>query len=264
MRNLIAALLATFFLTFLACKPASAQLYTGVWYDPNQAGVGFSLEQDGTSAFLIWYAYNANGSATWYYSIMSVTNGQVVTGPATLSGNVSLATASGLKANLAPVSTSVVTVGTAVFQTSSPSTAALQITINGTVNNYNLVRFNIGTVNLVGTYSGVQKVLTSTCPGAAAAGTFIPVTASIAQTNTTITAIAVGGGATCTLNGSYVVAGSQLVITNGTYSCSNGTVSNVSNVNLMPGAFGSLTFGVVASYTTPNVCSGSSIITLQQ
>jgi hypothetical protein len=60
----------------LTSGPTSTQPQTGYWYNPAEAGRGYTIEVQGNTAFIAAYMYDANGNPVWYAS-----------GPATLTTN---------------------------------------------------------------------------------------------------------------------------------------------------------------------------------
>src|SRR5882724_1743233 len=65
--------------------PAFAQQYTGLWYDPSKSGEGVSIQQDGTTIFVLWYAYDSTGKGIWLAS--------TITGATSTAANVGTLTA---------------------------------------------------------------------------------------------------------------------------------------------------------------------------
>lgn len=43
----------------------SPQNLVGFWWKPTESGWGLSIQQQGTSTFVVWFTFDANGAATW-------------------------------------------------------------------------------------------------------------------------------------------------------------------------------------------------------
>lgn len=259
MFRLFASMMA---LIFLAITPARAQLYTGTWFDPANGGTGFALEQDGTQTFMTWYAYNTNGTPTWYYALLTAVSGS---NGAIISGPITAALAPGLKPNLAPTSISTTSVGSATISFTTPAQGTLQLVLNGVQATYSLVRYNTGTINIAGSYAGVQRIISSNCPGGNAAGSALQVTGTFSQSASQIAFSGNFNGNQCNVTGNYSVAGSILVLTSGTLTCTNGlsaTLSNGASQPVIPFGYGGVTFRASATYANPS-CTEVSVVTLQ-
>jgi len=63
-RRLVLWVLAFLFIGI--ARPASAQNYSDIWWNPAESGWGLTVADHDTQLFAVWYTYAANGSPTWY------------------------------------------------------------------------------------------------------------------------------------------------------------------------------------------------------
>jgi hypothetical protein len=73
---------------------STAQPTTGFWFNPNEPGRGFTLEQQGSLVFVATFLYDSSGRTTWYAVGPGPLLGDTLTGQLTpFSGNATLFTA---------------------------------------------------------------------------------------------------------------------------------------------------------------------------
>jgi hypothetical protein len=206
---------------------AHATDFGDIWFVPSEQGWGLNMAHQNNLLFLTFYIFGADGRPTWVTALLA-RQGASVTPPVTFTGQtvVSGGTYYGAPWNAANVTARVA--GTATFTANTATTGTLTYTIDGVTVTKQIERYAFNALNLAGTYIGsfIQANLNCTNPannGAqAASGTFTIVHPPSNQV--TITA-ALNNGAqsyTCTYQGTYGQAGRFGLLTNGTYTCTNG------------------------------------------
>lgn len=153
MQNLIRFLLIT-----LACgifasapAPANAQTFavnktssalTGLWFNAAESGWGVGITQRNDKVFVTWYAYEANGTPSWYVMSDCPVIADGCTGDMLrVSGGTPL-TAAWNKPTLA-----LPKIGTATLKFSSNDAGTLSYTLNGTTISKAITRQLFGTAN---------------------------------------------------------------------------------------------------------------------
>ncbi|MBI1774155.1 MAG: hypothetical protein HYR63_02290 [Proteobacteria bacterium] len=132
--------------------PAFSQTYTGLWYDPTKSGEGVSIQQDGTSLFVLWYAYDTSGKGIWLAS--------TITGASATTANVGQFTAYTASASSAASGFTLAGATTGTLTLTFVSTnqilfqAATNSTLAGLPTSLTLQRFNTGTMSMGRTYTG--------------------------------------------------------------------------------------------------------------
>jgi archaellum component FlaG (FlaF/FlaG flagellin family) len=103
---------------------SSAAPQTGWWYNVNENGVGYFIEQQGTQIFFANYTYSADRSDRWYIALNSVlpvgTSGEIMTGSLLL-------VTGGQTLTSGPLTTSATTVGQISLQFTSPTSGTLTL-----------------------------------------------------------------------------------------------------------------------------------------
>jgi hypothetical protein len=179
LRFLVAFLLFAF--------PATAQTFSGLWWDPNKAGEGMSVQQDGYNIFLVWYAYSANGSPIWYAGSGALVPSSAGLIGSTLTGNLNSfsATAASNTAGFNVAGTA--SVGTFVLTLNSETQITFEAVTSAALGSLPLTLqpYNVAIPDATGTFAATVSELASTC-GAVIDPTF-QATYTITQNGTAIT-----------------------------------------------------------------------------
>ena len=68
-------------LLFVVCQSAlSVTLQSGWWWNADQSGTGYTIEQQGDKIFFAAYSYNDDGSAVWHTALMKEAADNLFTG----------------------------------------------------------------------------------------------------------------------------------------------------------------------------------------
>jgi hypothetical protein len=215
-----------FCLAFGWSSIASAATMSDLWYHPGEDGWGVNIiEQQGT-LFVTLFVYGPDGRATWYVgsnvSEVSASSGRMFTGA------LYVTTGPWFGGFFSPGQVGVRQVGSVTVSASSPVSAVLSYSVDGTSVSKSIQRQTWKHINLSGTYYGSMDALSSsscTLTGAAAQpfNSTMSITATVAsngvQGNVTIGFTDSGG--TSTFTGSYTQYGAIFDVS-GTLSTSSG------------------------------------------
>ncbi len=233
-RTIVLAILAASALASGAAGAASD--YTDIWWNPAESGWGANLIQNGDTLFATWFIYDANGAPTWYVAALKRdANNNFI-------GDVAEAKGTFFGAPWVPGNASGKIVGSATF---APSTLnAWQGTLAWTITNVGtaskaIERQTLAPVTLAGTYAGGQSGAYTGC--SAANNNF----AYIDRYDLVVTAPSASSlklqfnftsNLACSFTGTLEQHGTQFLINNATYVCSNGlnTKANVSELRRTP------------------------------
>ncbi len=69
--------------TLIASSAPSVVPQTGWWWNPNEGGRGFTIEQRGSNLFMATYLYEISGRTTWFGVGPAAISGGTFTGPLT-------------------------------------------------------------------------------------------------------------------------------------------------------------------------------------
>ena len=203
-----------------------SDLWGGGSPDPNEAGWGLNLIQQGDVIFGTMFVYGSDNTARWFSVTLTPTGGST-----SWSGPLDQTTGSYYGAAWSNGSVTHTAVGTMTVNFSSASTGSLSYTASGTTVNKQISRFSLRAPNLAGHYIG----------GATASGcgtnilTFDNLT--VTQSNTTVglnIQFYNGQGvlSSCNYNGTLAVTGRTGSIS-GSYNCTYGsTPGNVGTFNI--------------------------------
>jgi len=220
-------LLCLFLLT--AVTAARATDYTDLYFVATEPGSGYNVVQSENFIFITFFIYGPDKRPTWYTAQLSDPNS---TGNFNGPLYATMGTFDGSPYSM--IDSSIVQVGTASFQPTSPYTAKLVYIVTSPPNLAATVtkliqRQTLTVITLGGTYFGGQAGAYSGCSNAGNNG---PYTDGFNLQVTQLTSGNVtfqfdyGSGLSCTLSGTLVQYGQLYTVPTTTYLCSDGLNTN--------------------------------------
>ena len=222
MKSVLFAFIASLFLILPAC----AQTYSGIWSDPKQPGNGFSIEHNSNSILLVWTGNSTSGTPFWYTGTFNSVNGS----RQNYTGTISVTQGSGNNATQTQLGTAILNFPNQVF-------AELSVSIPGASNSFTLQRVNVGPLDILGNYEGIEIVKDTTCTDVPA-GTVIRkhfLVINLGQQNYFFVNQDLNG-TTCFLSGDVQQFGTFLRVTNGQYTCPSDGSGTIDTMYMSTGA----------------------------
>jgi hypothetical protein len=226
-------LLAAFAFALPARATSYSIDYTDLWWNPAEDGWGVNVIQQNEILFLTFFIYGTDNAARWVVAPgLAPTNPQPA-GAARFSGDIYQTTGPWFGTQFNPAAVGRTLVGNATITFSSPDTATLSYTINGTPVVKTITRQALRTTSVAGVYLGGMIATASQCATAADNGVVdILGTTTVTQTATQVSfrvdfRTVTNQPASCNFVGPYVQKGRMAAVSAGNFSCIVG--SNVTN-----------------------------------
>jgi hypothetical protein len=192
---------------------------TDLWWNPAESGWGMQVVHEADTIFVTLYVYDQANNPIWYVAT-GVYQGNLV-----WTGDLYQTTGPWFGSPVFnPAAVTATNVGTLTFYPFAVSSATLVYSVNGVVVTKQIQRQTLRYDSYKGAYVGQFKN-ELTCDDPSQNGTFIvPVALTVAHTGTSaFTMISTGSAATCTYTGTYSQNGRFGSVSNGSYSCTDGT-----------------------------------------
>lgn len=225
---------------------ASAVDYTDIWFNPSESGWGVNIVQSDTVLFMTFFIYGPDNKPIWYVATVAEdTNGN-------FSGALFVTTSGTYFAQPWNASQFAGTaVGTVSFFPTSTYTGSIAYNItSGPSVTKTLERQTLTAIPLGGTYSGAQAGSYFNCTNNSYRDFFDVQVTQLTGGSLTF-AFAYGSGLSCTLAGTYSQHGQQYLVSNATYTCSDGlnTTAAISEIK-------ATALGIEGHFVAPNVGGG--------
>jgi hypothetical protein len=214
-----------------AAMRAEAVDWTDIWYNFNQQGYGYNMVQSDAFIYVTFYVYDANGAPTWYGAGLNWNNVDSYT------GTVYKAKGTFFGAQWNPADWAATPVGNATFTPSAVNNyeGMFSYTITNVGSAAQAIeRQTLTTIATGGAYVGGQSGEYTGCTDPASSFSYVD------TFNLTLTHLANGSATfefaypslSCTLAGTYEQHGQYYLISNATYTCSDGlsTTARMSDV----------------------------------
>lgn len=229
-----------------AGAPVLAQTtYSGMWWDASKSGMGVGINQQGTTLFVVWYAYGADGKPVWLQMGGDLANA------ATFSGTLYTYTGTPFGAGYNPAAVTPTAAGTATLSFSGGNSATLTYDALGRSGSLSLTRFSFGRIALGGTYYGGAVVSGGSCSTTAYQAIY-----AITHTGNTVTYAEYSDDAICSGGGSLAQAGEKYLVT-GNFSCNNGRGGTLAGE--VAGTDRTFTFSGSLAYTLGLNCTATAV-----
>ena len=208
-----------FLVSLVFVRPAAAQDYTDIWWNPAEAGWGVNFVQSNQFMFATFFIYGPNNQPFWVTANLTQDANGVWTGPL----YQTTGTFYGSPWNPSQQTTS--QVGTATFVPTNAYSGTLTYNVGATTVVKQIQRQTLTTIPLGGAYSGAVLSIFSNCNNPADNGS-LTYFANITVTQVVNGAInfeITSDLPVCRIGGNYVQNGSLYQIPNASYACYNST-----------------------------------------
>ena len=237
-----------FYLMLAALLPlrVSATDYTDIWWNPAESGQGYNLAQNGDFIFATFFVYGSQTAPTWYTAQL------LLDGAGKFSGSVFATTGPWFgTVPFDPARVTVSQVGNATFQPTAADKGVLTYAVGPVEVVKNIQRQNLVPVQLAGNYTGAITLNDAGCANPADNGPVdVPATLQVTQGPSGQIQIVADfmGIASCTFANTGPVAQTGALITfQGTYTCSDGSVTPITVYELK-----ATSLGIEGRWTSPN------------
>jgi hypothetical protein len=207
-------------------RAASTTNFSDQYYIQTESGWGAAVLQIGSVLFIDLFVYGQDGKATWFVAAAAF-QGSTAQGHLIFSGDLYAATGPYFGGAFDPNAVNGRKVGTLTFEADSVETATITYSVDGVTVVKNTVRQTWAADDITGNYYGGLILDWANCNPSylnghdEELGTVQITHSANGALKIVFPLVNIGGGATCTFNGTYGQTG-HMGSASGTYSCSNG------------------------------------------
>lgn len=199
--------------------------FTDLWWNPAESGWGVTVDHQQNVMFLTFFIYRADRSPYWVTAVLNrLGSNPINSPPIVFSGDVYETNGPWFGGPFNPNAVTERKVGTATFS-GETALATLSYSIDGVYVTKNLQRQTLQNLNFTGTYLGGTVYTTYNCTIPSNNNkTFVESgVLTVSQVGNSFQVVADGQSTDCSFNGPYAQTGSLGLVSNGAYSCTDGT-----------------------------------------